>query len=109
MGGQINPFHKKICESMKIPVPVSEWKFHPKRKWRFDFAWPDLKLAVELHGAIFSKYRSGHQASGHIRDMEKINSAVELGWKVLQYAPNTKLGVDYQQIKRVIDLTQSTF
>ena len=26
---------------------VSEFKFHPVRRWRFDYAIPEIKLAVE--------------------------------------------------------------
>ena len=28
--------------------PESELRFHPERKWRFDFAFPDHMVAVEL-------------------------------------------------------------
>ena len=30
--------------------PLREYKFHPRRDWRFDFAWPEKKLAVEIQG-----------------------------------------------------------
>mgnify|MGYP006149714629 CR=1 FL=1 len=33
-----------------IAEPVKEHKFHPKRKWRLDLAWPEEKLAVEIEG-----------------------------------------------------------
>tara|TARA_R110002126_G_scaffold288065_2_gene441348 strand:+ start:900 stop:1049 length:150 start_codon:yes stop_codon:yes gene_type:complete len=31
-----------------IPTPEAEYRFHPTRRWRFDFARPDKKLAVEV-------------------------------------------------------------
>ena len=37
----------------KIPAPRRNFRFHPKRMWRFDFAWPSKMLAVEVEGAIF--------------------------------------------------------
>ena len=39
----------------KLPTPEREYKFHPSRRWRFDFAWPALylRIAVEVEGAIF--------------------------------------------------------
>jgi len=33
-----------------LPEPEREYRFHPRRKWRFDAAWPDAKLAVEVEG-----------------------------------------------------------
>lgn len=32
------------------PEFVREHRFHPTRRWRFDFAWPDEKVALEVEG-----------------------------------------------------------
>lgn len=32
------------------PPFVREHRFHPTRKWRLDFCWPEQMLAVELEG-----------------------------------------------------------
>ena len=61
-----------------------EVKFHPTRKWRFDFAWPAELLAVELHGGIYSR-RGGHNRGGITRDAEKAREAAKLGWTVFTY------------------------
>ena len=37
------------CRAEKLE-PVREYIFHPKRKWRFDFYFPERKLAVEIEG-----------------------------------------------------------
>ena len=37
-----------------IPPCEFEWQVCPLRKWRFDLAWPAHKLAVEVHGGIYS-------------------------------------------------------
>ena len=66
------------------PIPTREYHFHPVRKWRFDIAWPDIKLAVELHGAVFAAGRHTRGA-GMRGDCEKMNSAIFLGWSVLVY------------------------
>ena len=67
---------------------VSEWvtqhKFHPTRKWRFDFAWPDLKLACEIDGGIFSRGRHVNPR-GFIADCEKSNEATRLGWRLFRF------------------------
>lgn len=58
-----------------------EYKFHPDRKWRFDFANVADQVAVEVNGGQWQK--SGHSSgAGLRRDAEKLNAAQLLGWKV---------------------------
>ena len=38
-------------------VPKPEFVFDAQRKWRLDYAWPEIRLAVEIDGFGF-----GHQA-----------------------------------------------
>lgn len=67
-----------------LPQPEREYRFHPVRRWRFDFVWADRKLAVEVQGGAYTNgghNRAGHQAS----DCEKLNEAQLLGWRVLQF------------------------
>jgi len=67
-----------------LPEPVREHRFHPVRRWRFDFAWLERKVAVEVHGGAWvsgGHNRAGHQAS----DNEKSNTATLMGWKVLVF------------------------
>lgn len=72
------------CRAYKLS-PEREFRFHPDRKWRFDFAFvPDAKLAVEVEGGTWQIGR--HQrASGFAADAEKYNAATVLGWRVLRY------------------------
>lgn len=52
------------------------------KDWRFDFAWPALRLAVEVEGA---PGRGRHTtAKGFIEDIHKYNAAALLGWTVLR-------------------------
>jgi hypothetical protein len=76
-------------------VYTTEYKFHPTRKWKFDFAWqvvggsvflPLVKVAVEIEGAVWAGGRHT-RGTGYTADLEKYNSAVSLGWKVLRYSP----------------------
>lgn len=60
-----------------------EFKFHPKRRWRFDFAWPEKKVALETEGGVWSGGRHT-SAVGFILDCEKYNAAALGGWKVLR-------------------------
>lgn len=77
-------FWRRITKS-DIPEPKHEWRFDYRRRWRFDFAWPSVMLAVELEGGVWSRGRHTRGA-GYIADTEKYNKAVELGWRVLRYA-----------------------
>ena len=43
-------FARWLKRSKHIPPPQREYRFHPERKWRFDFAWPERRFAVEIEG-----------------------------------------------------------
>lgn len=62
---------------------VKEYKFHPVRRWRFDYAIPALKIAVEVDGAVWVGGRHNRPA-GYIADMEKLNTAASMGWLVIR-------------------------
>src|SRR3990167_10172651 len=68
------------CRAHKL-TPETEFRFNPARKWRFDFAWPEQKLGVEINGAVWvvGVHSTG---AGITRDYEKGNSAALLGWRV---------------------------
>jgi very-short-patch-repair endonuclease len=66
-----------------VPEPVREYRFHPKRKWRFDFAWPARLVAVEVEGGTFSGGRHS-RGKGFEADCEKYAEAAILGWRVLR-------------------------
>lgn len=68
------------------PEFVAEFKFHPKRKWRFDYAIPGKMIAVEREGGTWMSKSRHTSGIGYNKDMEKYNEAVKLGWEVLRYA-----------------------
>jgi hypothetical protein len=82
-----------------VPEPEFEYRFDPKRKWRFDLAWPDVligKLYIEIQGGLFSGGRHT-QGAALLREYEKINRASVLGWRGLFVTPQqllTKQTVD---------------
>jgi very-short-patch-repair endonuclease len=61
----------------KLPEPVREFEFHPLRGWRFDFAWPAIKFAVEVDGEVHRIKERFHA------DIEKRAVALLNGWDVL--------------------------
>ena len=69
---------------------VKEHLFHPARKWRFDYAMPKYKVAVEIDGAVWTIGRH-NRPSGYINDMEKLNTAASMGWLVLRFTTDDRL------------------
>lgn len=80
-----------------------EYKFHPVRLWRFDYAIPKLKIAIECDGGVWN-YGRHVRPTGYIKDMKKFNAAAELGWLVLKYTPE-QLNSSYSiiEIKKVMN------
>lgn len=66
-----------------LPVPVTQLRFHPTRKWAFDLAFPSYKMAVEVDGGTFVNGRH-NRGYGIENDCEKFNEAICLGWRVLR-------------------------
>ena len=62
-----------------------EYKFHPIRMWRADFALPEYHVLVEVQGGIYKPHTGHNTPSGLIRDYKKANEAAILGWCYLQF------------------------
>ncbi len=76
-------------KAVSLPF-VREHRFHPTRRWRFDFANKERKLAIEVQGGLWLK-KGGHTSGkGVTRDIEKYNEALRLGWMIL-YATATTI------------------
>ena len=83
-----------------------EHRFHPVRRWRFDFtasdkfldqeafdrffkgvpdwAHPQKCIAIEIEGGIWTRGRHT-RGSGFIKDCEKYNTATAMGWRVFRF------------------------
>lgn len=81
-------FFEKTLEASNLPPFKREFLFAQEvgRKWRFDYAWPQYKLALEIEGGSWVNGRH-NRASGFIADMGKYNQAAFLGWKILRVTP----------------------
>ena len=66
--------------------PEAEYGFdhHLGRKHRFDFAFPDYKVAIEVDGGAWMPGGGRH---GQDKDREKLNIAASLGWRVFRFSP----------------------
>jgi hypothetical protein len=58
-------------------------KFLHERNWRFDFAWPDRRVAVEVEGGMWSEGRHV-RGTGFLEDCRKYAEAALRGWLVLR-------------------------
>jgi very-short-patch-repair endonuclease len=74
-------YQLKAC---RLPTPVREHRFHPERHWRFDFAWVEHLVAVEIDGGTLGRGRHV-RPDGFECDAEKLNAAQALGWRVFRY------------------------
>lgn len=96
-----NGNQSKIGETLKLMgiAYETEYRFHPVRKWMFDYAIPSLKVAIEYEG-VFSVKSRHTSVTGYTKDAEKYNTAQIMGWRVLRYtAMNLKdLAGDLREI-----------
>ncbi len=71
-------------KAMGLALPEKEYRFHETRRWRFDFAYPEQQLAVEVEGGTWAGGRHT-RGSGYEKDCEKYNEAALRGWSVLRF------------------------
>jgi hypothetical protein len=76
-----------------IGMPFAkEYKFHPDRKYRFDWAIIEKMVAIEYEGIYSDK--SGHTStSGYNSDSTKYNLATIGGWRLLRYTAATYMSI----------------
>jgi hypothetical protein len=89
MAKKENQWEDYMVELIKsnTSYPVErEFRFHTTRRWRFDAAIPEIKMAFELEGGIWSGGRHIHPA-GYEKDLEKYNTAALMGWTVYRFVP----------------------
>lgn len=97
-------FQRYLMSEMPGVEVVKEHMFHYTRKWRFDYAIPDLKVAIEIDGGVWD-YGRHNRPQGYINDMEKINNAASLGWLVLRFTTHDRLMMStLSLIKKTVEL-----
>jgi len=87
MGSLLESILESEIVGAGLPQPEREFRFHPVRRWRFDFAWPALRLAVEIEGGAWVRGRHT-RGPGFSGDCEKYNAATLGGWKILRFTPD---------------------
>lgn len=83
---QIRDVFTVICKTDLGVECVKEYKFYPERRWRFDFAIPEHKIALEVEGGVWTQGRHT-RPQGFLGDIEKYNTATLMGWRVFRTTP----------------------
>jgi very-short-patch-repair endonuclease len=85
---------------------IKEYKFHPIRKWRFDYANVELKIAIECEGGVYTNGRHT-RGNGFVNDMEKYNTATAMGWRLIRVTPQQFAKFEHlKYIKMILENTQ---
>lgn len=69
-------------ELARVPW-LPELRFAPPRRWRFDFALPQARVAVEIEGGVWCQGRH-NRGAGFVSDCEKYLAAALAGWTVFR-------------------------
>jgi hypothetical protein len=84
------------CRARNLPPPIPEYWFatHIGRRFRFGWAWPDQKLAMDI--------------GGYKADCEKFAEAAIMGWRVIRCLPeHVTKGVAVQWVERAMKGTDA--
>lgn len=95
----------KGCFRYGIFGSVREYRLVPDRQWRFDRAWPKLRVAVEIQGGTYGGPDLSYHTAGkrYQNDCQKYNRAQMEGWIVL--LADREMAGDYEFIVGVLKKT----
>lgn len=85
--------------AIRLPPPRVQYRFHPARDYRADFAWPQAMLMVEIDGGTRGRvnpktgeweFKPGAHTTGdgYHRDRVRDAEAALAGWLVLRLDAN---------------------
>ena len=83
----------QICAKELGVECVKEYRFYKNRQWRFDYALPKYKIAIEVEGGVWTQGRHVRPV-GFRGDMNKYNMATLMGWRLFRTTPKKLLTND---------------
>jgi hypothetical protein len=90
-------------KALGLPTPLTNYRFHPRRKWEFDLSWPGMMIAAEVEGGTWINGRHV-LGSGYEKDCQKYNAATLLGWRVFRFTSGmVKSGEAFETLEKVFD------
>ena len=95
------PLFITVLKAMGLPPPQTEYiievpdylnefyfNYLPKKHWRIDYFWPNLKIAVEIDGGAFLAGGGGHnRGAGFRRDIVRHNTFTSQGITLFRFMP----------------------
>lgn len=99
VGSELEASFLFSCRAFGLPEPRQQWLFADEafgRRWRFDYAWPEAMVAVEVDGGIWGtgpecptceQRQPGRHltGTGFLADCEKAMAATRLGWALIKF------------------------
>ena len=83
----------QLCAKQLGAECVREYRFYIARKWRFDYALPKYKIALEVEGGVWTQGRHT-RPKGFLGDIDKYNTAALCGWRVFRTTPAKLMSQD---------------
>lgn len=85
-----------------LPKPQTEYRFHPERRWRLDFAWPELFILVEVDGGVYTNGRHT-RGKGYEQDAIKLAEAASMGYLTFRFSTGqVSKGIAIHYIEKTI-------
>lgn len=81
-------------------LPTREYKFHPNRGWKIDYAITELMIAIEREGGVYTGGRHTRPV-GFLKDMEKYNELAIMGWTLIRAIPDD---MQTDKVLRLVEL-----
>ncbi len=83
----LNDLFETQIKAINLPYKyVREYIACPPRQFRWDYAFIEKKILIEINGGTWGRKRTGHTSGvGVRRDYEKNNVAVSHGWTVYYF------------------------
>ncbi len=92
-----------LWRTLDGPKLESEFRFHPTRRWRADYAHIESRTLIELEGGVWVGGRH-NRAAGFVADAEKYFEATMGGWRVVRLV-NSQLTLP--NVGRIVAAIQS--
>jgi very-short-patch-repair endonuclease len=92
-----------IWNALAGPPLEKEFRFHPIRRWRADFAHLESRTLIEIEGGIYVNGRH-NRGAGFAADLEKYLEASLAGWHVVRLGPNE---LTTAHIERLVSLVRA--
>jgi very-short-patch-repair endonuclease len=96
---------ESLWSAAEGPVLEREYRFHPVRRWRADFAHLPSRTLIEVEGGIYVLGRHNRPA-GFAADLEKYLEASLDGWRVVRLGPNELTADHIARLIRLVRLVE---